>query len=282
MKAVGIDKGTLREVLDIQVDDDQWKEFMGRRDAALLGIDLVADQKLGDKYSWEVGREFGLDFIDDLPVYMAGTFVPRDPTLRKVILIGDVFLQDAANSRGVASQILVKVAHRDDIERVTESIMKLPYPSGLHAESQRQALDQALADLDEMLRYASAVMLAVGIVILIGLANATSMAVRERVREVGTLRAIGFSRRKVLGLITVESLLLSVLGGALGCAAAWVIVGASQYSISVAGFAFPLVLSPMLLVAAMGGALLVGILGALPAGLSVNHRPIVDALRSVD
>jgi ABC-type antimicrobial peptide transport system permease subunit len=50
----------------------------------------------------------------------------------------------------------------------------------------------------------------------LGVMNTMLMAVLERTREVGVLRALGWRRRAVLGLILRESLLLSVLGGLLG------------------------------------------------------------------
>ncbi len=193
-----MDKETLREFFEIQVDEDVWREFKNRRNGALLGIGLVDDSKLRRKFSWSAGRSFALPFLAKQDLFMAGSFVPRDPTLRKVILTGAEFMQDAVGVRGEASQILVKVAHRDNVESVSQAINALPHSVGLQAASQRQALDEALTDLDEMLKYATTVMLAVGLVILLGLANATSMAVRERVREVGMLRSLGFSRRRVV------------------------------------------------------------------------------------
>jgi putative ABC transport system permease protein len=282
VKVAGVDRKQIREFYEIQVDDDAWEEFMSRRNGALLGIDLLDDEKLRRQYSWEPGREFGLAFLGDQPLHMAGTFVPRDPTLRRVILADYEYVQDAVGIRGEASQLLVKVAHRDELAGVAKSIMALPHATDLHAASQREALDEALADLDSMLRYASHVMLAVAIVILIGLANATSMSVRERVREVGMLRSLGFSRRKVISLIAAESLLLALTGGLLGCAAAWATVKLTGGTIYVSAFAFPIEMSYLLPIAAGVGAVAVGILGALPAGIRVSRRPIVEAIRSVD
>jgi ABC-type antimicrobial peptide transport system permease subunit len=86
----------------------------------------------------------------------------------------------------------------------------------------------------------------------------------------------------VVGLIASESLLLSLAGAVLGCAAAWLVVQVSGGTIYVSGHAFPIVMSYFLPVAAVAGAVLVGILGALPAGIQVNRRPIVEAIRSVD
>ncbi len=51
----------------------------------------------------------------------------------------------------------------------------------------------------------------------IGMTNTILMSVFERTREIGTLRALGWSRSRVLRLIMTESLLLSLVGWAVGC-----------------------------------------------------------------
>ena len=50
----------------------------------------------------------------------------------------------------------------------------------------------------------------------LGVLNTMLMAVSERTREIGTLRAVGWSRGQVLRLILAEGLVISVIGGGLG------------------------------------------------------------------
>ena len=282
MKIVGIDKERLREFIEIEVDPADWEEFTSRRNGALLGIDIASDGDISDRYVWSQGREFVMADFGDLSLYMAGTFTPKDPTLRSVILTGDRFLQEVDNRRGVANQLIVSVRHHDVGERVSAEIAAMDAPVKLHAETMQAAFDQAVSDLDEMLRYAGHVILAVGIVIFVGLANATSMSVRDRRREVGVLRALGFTRRRIAGLIAGESLLLALLGGLIGCVAAWGAVRAANLTVSVGSYAFPVTVAISLIVAAVSSSALVGLVGGLPAGIGASRRPIVDSLRSVD
>jgi putative ABC transport system permease protein len=58
------------------------------------------------------------------------------------------------------------------------------------------------------------------VVVIIGILNTMAIAIRERTREIGTLRAIGMQRRKVLWLFVLEMGLLSSLGCALGAVTA--------------------------------------------------------------
>ena len=54
------------------------------------------------------------------------------------------------------------------------------------------------------------------VIVVIGILNTLAIAIRERTREIGTLRAIGMQRRKVLWLFLVEAFLLGTLGTSLG------------------------------------------------------------------
>jgi putative ABC transport system permease protein len=72
-------------------------------------------------------------------------------------------------------------------------------------------------------------------VVVIGLLNTLAIAIRERTREIGALRAIGMQRRKVLWLFVLETTLLGVLGTAAGVAIALVVAA----GVNAAGIALP-------------------------------------------
>lgn len=282
VKIAGVDKDAVREFWEMEVDPAVWEEFRGRRNAALLGIDLARDRDLKNRYVWQEGKEFALADFDGLTLYFAGTFVPRDPTLRSVILTGDQFLEEADGRLGQVNQLLVRVAHPDQANAVAAAIPKLDFPVKLMAETQQFARDEAARDLGSMLGYARNVIFVLAVVILLGLANATSMAVRERVREIGLLRSIGFTRPKIVSVVAAESLFLSFLGGVLGCGAAWLVIRLWAQTIPAGGYSFPVTLDLPLVLVAAAGATAVGLLGGLPAGFRASRRPIVDAIRSVD
>ena len=282
VKIAGVDKELLRDFFEMEVDPKVWEEFKGRRNAALIGIDIAKDRDMSNRYVWQEGKEFAMADFGGLTLYFAGTFVPRDPTLRSVIITGDVFLQEVDDRRGVANQILVRIGNRDDATRTSEQIRGLDFPVKLTAETQQFARDQAAADLTEMLRYASNVIIVLGIVILLGLANAMSMAVRERVREIALLRSLGFSRIRIVSLVATESLFLSFLGGVIGCGAAYALIHAFTQTVPVGNYSFPVTMGLPLALLAAAGATAVGLIGGIPAGVKASLRPIVDAIRSVD
>jgi ABC-type lipoprotein release transport system permease subunit len=72
------------------------------------------------------------------------------------------------------------------------------------------------------------------VIVVIGILNTLAIAIRERTREIGTLRAIGMQRRKVLWLFVLEALLLglaSTAAGALFGVALGAAVNAAQLSV---------------------------------------------------
>ncbi|MEZ4636546.1 MAG: FtsX-like permease family protein [Caldilineaceae bacterium] len=102
-----------------------------------------------------------------------------------------------------------------DAEEVIQRIETLDLELNVSRTSEREGEQQ----WDEMLRGFAWGVSAIAILIGgLGMMNAMVMSVLERTREIGTLRAVGWSRWRVLRMILGESLLLSLAGGVTGIA----------------------------------------------------------------
>ena len=113
-------------------------------------------------------------------------------------------------------------------------------------------------------------------------ANTMYAAVASRSREIGALRAIGFSRRSVLISFLFESVLLCLLGGVLGCLATLPFNGLSTGTANWATFSeitFSFRFGPSVLLRGVAMALSMGLVGGLFPALRAVHMPIVNALR---
>jgi len=112
----------------------------------------------------------------------------------------------------------------------------------------------------------------------VGVMNTMLMAVLERTREIGVLRALGWRQRAILGLILRESLLLGVLGGIAGVGVAFGL-NALLEAIPYYGDAIDAVWQPAAFARAFLIATLLGLFGGLyPAWRATRLEP-VEALR---
>src|SRR5213075_1825435 len=168
----------------------------------------------------------------------------------------------------------------DSVKQTLESDPRLTVEA---KREQRFYADQseALAKFITYLGTSISVIFSIGAII--GAMITMYASVASRVAEIGTLRALGFSRAAILVAFLGESLLLGLLGGVLGLAGAAFM---QALSISTTNFqtfaevAFKFVLTPGIAIASLCFALAMGFVGGfLPAARAARLK-IVDALRA--
>ena len=153
----------------------------------------------------------------------------------------------------------------------------------LHAVAEKQYYeDQAgpVAKTIDVLGRLVALVMGVGAVF--AAMNTMYRVVASRTREIGTLRALGFSRRAILFSFVVESAVLGVVGGALGCLVASTLHGYSTSTSNLQSFsevAFAFRITPAIIAASIGFALTMGVLGGLLPAVRAARLPIAAAVR---
>jgi putative ABC transport system permease protein len=113
--------------------------------------------------------------------------------------------------------------------------------------------------------------------------NTMYAAVARRTREIGTLRVLGYSRGSILFSFILESVLIALLGGALGCLLAFPINGVTTGTTNFSTFseiAFNFRITPGLLLNGMLFAVIMGGVGGFFPAWRAAHENIVTALRS--
>ena len=108
-------------------------------------------------------------------------------------------------------------------------------------------------------------------------------AVSNRTAEIGTLRALGFQRRSILAAFLLESLFLSLLGGAIGLFVASFMQLVSVSTMNWQSFseiAFTFTLTPRIVVQSLLFAAFMGLLGGVLPAARAARLKIVDALRA--
>jgi len=122
----------------------------------------------------------------------------------------------------------------------------------------------------------AAILGAVFFTILLVTGSTMSQSVRERIGELGVLKAIGFTNGQVLSLVLAESCVLTVLGGLLGLGVAWLMISRGDPT----GGLLPLFFFPTRdVLLGLGLSLVLGLVtGILPAQQAMRLR-VADALR---
>jgi putative ABC transport system permease protein len=119
---------------------------------------------------------------------------------------------------------------------------------------------------------------------IFGALNTTYAAVADRSREIATLRAIGFRTGPVILSVLLETMLLAVLGGAVGAGLTWMIFDgftASTVGANSSQVVFAFDVSRELLASGLKWALAIGLVGGLLPALRAARMPIVAGLREL-
>lgn len=269
---------------ELRAPEQEKQAFISERRGALVSAELA------DELGWKVGDIVhfkGGNFTGDIVLTVSSVFESsRRGFARRAVYYHWEYYNEMLRP-GLKDRVNLVVAEVEDPRRGAQ-IARAVDAAFENGENQTisqedQAVNaQLVGEFSAILGALDFVsVLVLGIVSLV-LGNTLAMTVRERRREYGTLRAIGFLKKHVIALIIGEAALLGLLGGALGLALAVPLVGqaASRYLAESIGLA-PLVVSLELtaLTLAIGGA--AGALAGLVPALQLIRSHVVESLRSV-
>ncbi len=120
---------------------------------------------------------------------------------------------------------------------------------------------------------------------MFGVMNTMFAAISQRTKDIGVLRLLGYNRRAVLISFLLESLLIALVGGGLGCALGWLADGWSATSVVSSGpgggkfVVLRLVVDGQIVAAGLLLTLVMGILGGIVPALSAVRLKPLEALR---
>lgn len=127
-----------------------------------------------------------------------------------------------------------------------------------------------------------AAIMAVGAIF--GALNTMYSAVAERGREIATMRALGFNASSVVFSFLVEALLISLIGGVIGCLVVLPLNGLTTSTMNFQTFsnlAFAFKITPPLLIQGIVFALIMGVIGGLLPAVRAASLPVATALREL-
>jgi len=221
------------DVQDIEVIWPEWQiqpaalaAFRTIRRAALVA------PKLMQRYRWHVGDEVALFGIQDLiPVttQIVGVLGPKAPEdyfiFRRDYLV-EIYrhFQHRVQPEYDVDFYWIKADSVSSIPSIIAEVDETFANSSYETmtDSEVGFITSFMSSLNMLFTVAKVLCVIVLTTMTLVAANTAAMSVRERRREVATMRAIGFARERIAGMLIGESLVIAIAGGMLGCLVAYV------------------------------------------------------------
>jgi putative ABC transport system permease protein len=223
----------------------------------------------------------------NLDLTLAGIF--DNPDRNPILYFNWEYLRDSLPAgdlhRDMIQQFYVEAENKDVASDIPGQIDAMftdsPYPT--KSEPEQAFMLSFIAFLGNLKLFLAVIFGAVTFSILLISGNMLSMSVRERTREVGILKSLGFSSGEILGMVVAEANIIAIAGGLLACVFAFLLCTAfAQAMRNAPGFASivsGLRLSPLIALLTMTAALLIGTVSSLLPGFNAARISIVEAVR---
>jgi putative ABC transport system permease protein len=241
--------------------------------------ELVASKRISARF-----ENFGLDEsieINNVKFKVVGLFEAGGSAAESEVWADLRDLTSAQRYNGAISVVNMRVPEESDRQAIIERVrdndqFKLSAVTETDYFENQQSASLAI----KVIAYIIAAFLTVGA--MFAAANTMYAAVSSRSREIGTLRALGFPRFTVLISFMLESLVICLIGGVLGCLATLPLNGWSGGTQNMSTFSeitFSFRFGPKVLLLGMGLALAMGLIGGFFPAIRAIRMQITNALR---
>ena len=274
------DAGSLFDVLvEARIDPRQRERFEKQRTSCVVGARTM------ERFGWKTGDRItllGAMWPYDLELEIAGSYSGgMDET---PLYFHHEYFDELIGDQGITGLFWIRAespaAAADLLQRIDSEF------ANSDAETLTETERAFQIGFVSLLGNVKALIAAISSVIVFTLvlvtAGTMSMAIRERVKEIAILKAVGFDGPRVFGLILVESFGLALAGGLAGCVFAWLLVrGVDIYRLS-RGLFVNFQVTPQIVAVSLAVAAVLGVVSCLLPALSSVRRSVVDGLRTVD
>lgn len=250
--------------------------------------DLADVDRNGIAVSAERAAEAGLTVGDSVTI----AFVDG---AEEVLTVGALF--EAGPGDGLSTHLVATETYAPHAIQRADTTIRIMLADGVSVADGRAAVEaitsrhgspvvldrdefsaQVSSDIDGVLAFVYGLLALAIVIASMGIANALSLSVHERVREIGLLRAVGQTRRQLRGMVRWESVLVAVFGtvGGLGLGSliAWAAIRTTAASEGIGTFALPT--THLAIVLALGAT--VGILAAVRPARRAARVQVLTAI----
>jgi putative ABC transport system permease protein len=265
---------------EFKIPPDQVKAWLADRQGAIVGIDLAK------RFGWKLG--------DRIPI--VGTiWQPKQGQVWEFNIAGiydgdqgvdktnfffryDYLDENRAGGEGLVGWYVVKIKDASQAQQMSATFDSMFANSSAETKTttEKGFVEGFAKQVGDIGAIMIAILVAVLFTMMLVAANTMAQSVRERTSEMGVLKTLGFSNTSILALVLSESVLIAVLGGGLGLAAAWLFV---QRGDPTNGMLPIFMLPPRDMTAGVVMIVLLGIVAGLWPAVNAMNLKITDALR---
>jgi putative ABC transport system permease protein len=268
--ATGVDPSTVTQLFEPEIARGDLRTLASLRDDQAFASDDWAKShgfEIGDELEVTTpsGKQIGYELAGtyDNKVGMLGQFLVTNATMtRDWNQPDDAFILVGGEGKPEA---LEQAARR--------SLADFPVAK---AQTLAEYKDESADQVNQLLGLVYALLSLSVIVALLGIVNTLALAVHERTRELGLLRAVGMSKRQVRRMVRAESVITALIGAALGLALGIVFAIVVSRPLADEGFVLTFPVSTLITLSIL--AALAGVLAAIPPARRASR---VDVLRAV-
>lgn len=265
---------------EFKIPDDQKQAFIKLRTGAIATSDLA--KRMG----WNIGEKIFLTG-DIYPVNPELTLVgiAEDPNGTEGLLFNYAYLREmlGPGPRGDSiGAFQIEAESADVVPQVQKGIDDLfaNSPAPTRTETEQQFVLQFASALGNIKMFLVAISAAVTFTILLVSANTMAMSVRERVREVGILKTLGYTPGAILFMILGEAGVISMIGGAVGLLLAALLTALIRQGPAFIGAMRTLSITPDVGAISLVLAVVIGVGSSLIPAWNAARTPILDSLRN--
>lgn len=268
----------LRVMPEYKFPEEEKKAFIAERTACVIGRDIAT------KYNLKIGDRMTLDG-DIFPVKME--FIVRGiydyPPDNESMFFHLQYLFESlpGTRRDFAGIFLVLMERAEDASRISQEIDDLfrNAPDQTRTETEKAFQLSFVSMMGNLKVFLMSICAAVTFTIILVSANTMAMSVRERIREVGVMKTLGFTQGEILGIVLGEAAFLSFIGGVLGYALAMLLTGVIRQAPAFFTELKTLTIVPPVAVLLLVVAVLIGLLSSLVPAWHASRTNIIDSLR---
>lgn len=280
------DAETMFEVYpEFLLSKNELETFKREQNSCVVGEDIAKQYKLkiGDVMPIE-----GDIYPGKWEFVIRGIYKPRDKTTDATQMmfhwnyVNERMKKESPERAGNVGWYIVKIKDPSKAGIISKQIDDLFKNSNAETktESERAFAQSFLASTSAIITAMNILSFVIIGIILLVLGNTMIMSARERTREYAVMKTIGFSGTHLVGLIMGESLIISIVGGALGLTLTFPLIQGLEKVIP-KGF-FPVFeIEPITVVLASLAALLIGVLSSLSPIQRALKMKIVEGFRFV-